>query len=279
LGNALRESFSTGNQTATVIVQPAAVGDTSLVTVVTFTNYEAPPAQLELCKIAGTANVAGLPFSFGVTFGALSSQETVTAGPIDEGGYCKIITNTAPVGGSAFVIEAVPAGYPAPAITVNGVPTTPSVSSCTPSSAPYDCLVEFAVGPGINDVSFTNCTSSPTASCVPPQLPGQDLDIVNYSLVSQVAVAGTHAQSYMTYRADLLNTGTPILSPVTAKLTSLDPSVQVVGKGALSFASASANSPVASSNTFTILTNPAVPLDFSKLSWTYQSTRSISPAP
>jgi hypothetical protein len=279
LGNALRESFSTENRTATVIVQPAAVGDTSLVTVVTFTNYKAPPAQLELCKIAGVGVASNTSFTFGVTFPTLSFPETVEAGPPSQGGYCVLIDRTVQVGRAVFVNEAVPAGYLTPAITVNGVPTTPSVSSCTPSSAPYDCLVEFAVGPGINDVSFTNCTSSPTASCIPPLLPGQDLDIVNYSLVSQVAVAGTHAQSYMTYRADLLNTGTPILSPVTAKLTSLDPSVQVVGKGALSFASASANSPVASSNTFTILTNPAVPLDFSKLSWTYQSTRSISPAP
>jgi hypothetical protein len=63
-------------------------------------------------------------------------------------------------------------------------------------------------------------------------------------------------------------------------LSSLDPSsIQVVGQGELNFVSAPANSQVASSNTFTILTNPAVPLDFSKLGWTYQSTRSISPAP
>jgi hypothetical protein len=141
-------------------------------------------------------------------------------------------------------------------------------AGCTPTP---DCVVA-EIGPGINEVSFTNKVLGQNM-----ETPFTNLDIVNYSLVRQIAVTGT--QSYMTYRADLLNTGTPILSPVTAKLTSLDPSVQVVGKGALSFASASANSPVASSNTFTILTNPAVPLDFSKLGWTYQSTRSISPAP
>jgi len=50
-----------------------------------------------------------------------------------------------------------------------------------------------------------------------------------------------------------------------------------MGQGALNFASAPANSQVASSGTFTVLTNSATPLDFSKLSWTYQSTRSISP--
>jgi hypothetical protein len=82
----------------------------------------------------------------------------------------------------------------------------------------------------------------------------------------------------MTYRADLLNRGTTALGPITASLTSLDSSsVQVMGQGELSFVSAPTNSQVASSSTFTVLTNPATPLDLSKLSWTYQSTRSISP--
>ena len=78
--------------------------------------------------------------------------------------------------------------------------------------------------------------------------------------------------------ADLLNRGTTALGPITASLTSLDSSsVQVMGQGELSFVSAPTNSQVASSSTFTVLTNPATPLDLSKLSWTYQSTRSISP--
>jgi hypothetical protein len=68
------------------------------------------------------------------------------------------------------------------------------------------------------------------------------------------------------------------MGPIVATLTSLDPSsVQVVGQGALNFASAPPSSQVTSSNTFTVLTNPAVPLDFSKLGWTYQSRRSIRP--
>jgi hypothetical protein len=92
-----------------------------------------------------------------------------------------------------------------------------------------------------------------------------------------MAVAGSQTQSYMTYQADLLNTGAPILSPVTAVLTSLDPSVLVVGQGTLNFTSAPTNSPVASSNTFTILTNTTAALDFSKLSWAYYSTGSVPP--
>ena len=103
-----------------------------------------------------------------------------------------------------------------------------------------------------------------------------NLGIVNYSFVSQVAATATH--SYVTYRADLLNTGTTTMRPLIAILTSLDPSsVQVVGQGALNFASAPANSQVASSNTFTILTDDAVPLDFSKLQWTFHSSRSVPP--
>jgi len=82
----------------------------------------------------------------------------------------------------------------------------------------------------------------------------------------------------MTYRADLLNTGTPIQSPLIARLSSLDPSsVQVVGQDELNFASAPANSQVASNNTFTILTDATTSLDFSKLSWAYYSGRSVPP--
>src|ERR1017187_103002 len=78
-------------------------------------------------------------------------------------------------------------------------------------------------------------------------------------------------------RGVLLNRGRPPLAPIPPILTSLDPSsARVMGQGALNFAPAPANSQVASSSTFTVLTKPAVPLDFSKLSWTYQSTRSIS---
>ena len=94
--------------------------------------------------------------------------------------------------------------------------------------------------------------------------------------MSQVASTGT--QSYMTYRTDLLNTGTTIPSPIIARLTSLDPSsVQVVGQGELNFASAPTNTQVAGSNTFTILTDPTAPLDFSKLSWAYYSRRNVPP--
>ena len=76
----------------------------------------------------------------------------------------------------------------------------------------------------------------------------------------------------------LLNTGPTIRSPLIARLSSLDPSsVQVVGQGELNFASAPANSPIASSNTFTILTDPTVPLDFSRLSWAFYSKRSVPP--
>jgi len=82
----------------------------------------------------------------------------------------------------------------------------------------------------------------------------------------------------MTYRTDLLNTGTTIPSPIIARLTSLDPSsVQVAGQGELNFASAPTNTQVAGSNTFTILTDPTAPLDFSKLSWAYYSRRNVPP--
>ena len=261
----LMESYDLQTRNATVLlVPPSAPGDTSTETLVTFTNYEAPPGQLKVCKIAGAGVAVDTPFTFTVIAG---TSFPVEAGPLGQGGYCALVPGTFEVGTSETVTETVPAGYAAPAITVNGA-STPS-AGCQPTPG---CVVA-EMGPGINEVSFTN------------SVPGQsqnigalfaNLDMVNYSLVRQIAVTGT--QSYMTYRADLLNRGTTAVGPITASLTSLDPSsIQVMGQGALNFASAPANSQAASSSTFTVLTNPDTPLDFSKLSWTYQSTRSISP--
>src|ERR1022692_4542027 len=91
-----------------------------------------------------------------------------------------------------------------------------------------------------NEVSFTNSVPGQSQQL---ETTFSNLDIVNYSLVRQTAVTGT--QSYMTYRADLLNTGTTTMGPITASLTSLDPSsARVMGQGALNFASAPANSQI-----------------------------------
>ena len=274
----LLESFNLQAGTATVLVTPATPGDTSLETIVTFTNYEAPSAQLKLCKIAGPGVQVGTPFNF--TMPPSTATIPVEAGPLAEGGYCTIVAGTFPVGTSATITEAVPEGDSVPAITVNGV-STPS-TGCTPSAGGFPCSVSAAIGPGINEVSFTNSCFSPGSEGVvpcPAPRPGSalsNLEIVNYSLVSQVR--GTGTRSYMTYRADMLNKGTTILSPLMAKLESLDrSSVRVVGQGQLNFASAPAKSPVASSNTFTILTDPAVPLDASKLSWAFYSVRNVPP--
>jgi hypothetical protein len=179
-----------------------------------------------------------------------------------------VVPGTFQVGTAVTVAEVLPAGDAAPTITVNGVSTLSA--GCTPI---HSCVVA-EMGPGINEVSFTN--SCPPCEKVNGGNPFTSLDIVNYSLVRQVAVTGT--QSYMTYRADLLNRGTTAMGPITASVTSMDPSrFVVVGQGALNFAAAPANGQVAGSGTFTILADPAVPVDFSKLRWTYQSTRSISP--
>jgi hypothetical protein len=261
----LLESYDLQTRTATVLVVPSATaGDTSTETIATFTNYEAPPGQLKVCKIAGAGVAANTPFTFTVNAG---TPFTVEAGPLDQGGYCAVVPGKFQVGTSETVTETVPAGYAAPAVTVNGA-STPS-AGCQPTPG----CVAAEMGPGINEVSFTNSVPGQSQNM---GAPFASLDIVNYSLVRQIAVTGT--QSYMTYRADLLNRGTTAMGPITASLTSLDPSsVQVMGQGALNFASAPANSQAASSSTFTVLTNPATPLDFSKLSWTYQSTRSILP--
>jgi hypothetical protein len=346
----LVESSNLQAGTATVMVAPAnAPGDTSTGSVVTYWNYEAPPAELKLCKVAGNGVTPGTSFVFTavnitnagsgyaptpapqvtITGGGCAAEPTamaivsngqvtaitltspgsgcstspplavaigtpptvpagnipataaaavvsVEAGPPTEGGYCQVVPGTFEVGTSGTVTEFVPVLYAAPTVTVNGISESASCTLPGPVEVPFvPCSAATLIGPGVNEVSFTNSEDPP----VPPGTAGDPfsgLSIVNYSLVSQVP--GTSTQSYMKYRADLLNTGKTTMGPIVATLTSLDPSgVQVVGQGALNFASAPPKSPVASSNTFTVLTNPAVPLDFSRLSWTYQSRRSIRP--
>ncbi len=105
---------------------------------------------------------------------------------------------------------------------------------------------------------------------------GQGLSITNYQLVSSQT---TQRTLNLTYRADLVNTGTA-LGAVTAIVTSLNPSsVQVAaGQGSLQFAPAPANSQVTSSNTFTLQMASNVTVDFSQLQWTFQTAGILLPA-
>lgn len=95
------------------------------------------------------------------------------------------------------------------------------------------------------------------------------LSIMNYQLVMERHITAT--QSDQTYQADIMNTGAP-LSSVTATLISLDPShIRVVqGQSTLIFAAVPANGQAKSSNSFTILVDRTVPLDFAKLQWIYR---------
>jgi len=266
-------NVETNGNSATVfgVVTPAMPGDTSIETLVTFTNYESPPGELKLCKIAGDSATLNKSFTFTVTSSAGIVTQMVEAGPLAEGGYCVPLAGTFQVGTSVTFMETQMSPYSVSNITVNGGPGAP----CTPANS---YCVSAVIGPGVNEVSFTNtCSGSAcqtaTGGGTPPGIP--HLKIVNYSLVSQQATAGTRA--YLTYRADLLN-GDTKLGPIVAKVTSLDPShVQVVGRGVLNFAPMPANGQATSDNTFTIMTDAAVPLNFSMLSWTFESARSVTP--
>jgi len=348
LGNALLESSDPQTGMATVIVQPApSTGSTSLETIVTYTNYQAPPAQLKICKIAGSGVVPSTPFTFtavnitnagkgytsapSVTFtgGGCTTEPTATASisggmvnvitvtspgsgcttgpsaaiglpPVATGnipatatatvvsveaglptqeGSCRVLNGTFEVGTSGTITESVPAGDAIPAITINGISTPPG--GCVFSTAGFPCSVIATLGAGVNEVSFTNtCVVANGRTCPALPLPVQDvfsgLGIVNYSLISQVP--STDTRSYMTYRADLVNTGTSIHTPLLARLTSLDSAtLQVMGQGTLSFASAPAYEQVASTNTFTILADPTAPLDFSKFNWEYYTRKTARP--
>jgi hypothetical protein len=105
---------------------------------------------------------------------------------------------------------------------------------------------------------------------------GQGLSLTNYQLISQQTIQRTLS---ITYRADLVNTGTA-LEAVTATVTSLNPSiVQVVaGQDTLQFAPVPANSQVTSSNTFTLQIDNTGRVDFSQLQWTFQTVGILLPA-
>jgi hypothetical protein len=254
------------NGTATLKVAPLAAGVPSSETVLDFTNEGT--GQLKVCKIAGTRVDIGTIFPFTVTGPAGSVSYMVPAGPSSEGGYCIVDESPLPVGTSVTVGEGSPAAIPVGcSYTLTGV--TVSVNGTLIDSVTItNGLVPVKIGPGFTEATFTN-----TLLCSGPGSLA-DAEIVNYSLVSQQAAAGM--QRYVTFRADLRNAGT-ILDSVTATLTSLDPAnVRVVPEqGTLNFAFLPANGQVTSSNTFTILTNSAVPFDFSKLQWTFHAKREI----
>ncbi len=101
------------------------------------------------------------------------------------------------------------------------------------------------------------------------QVPG--LSIANYELVSELAAASPNVE--VTYRVDVVNAGAA-LPALRATVTSLDPfNVRVMpGAGTLNFPAVPAKGEVKSSNTFTLLVNNSVALDFSKLQWNFQTT-------
>src|SRR5947207_14926576 len=91
--------------------------------------------------------------------------------------------------------------------------------------------------------------------------------VTNYQFVSEERISRT--ESYVTYRADLINAG-PARASVTASLTSLSVNVRVIpGQGNLVFGPVPANGHVTSSNTFTIYVNRIVEFNFSTLQWTF----------
>ena len=107
-------------------------------------------------------------------------------------------------------------------------------------------------------------------SVVPSVLFAQ-FTVTNYQFVSSQQVTTTLAN--VTYKADIVNTGNP-QATVLATATSLNPAsfTMVTGQDTLSFAPVPANTPVTSSNTFTMRVNRTVPFDFANVQWTFKTT-------
>src|SRR6185437_14552733 len=103
----------------------------------------------------------------------------------------------------------------------------------------------------------------------------QGLSITNYHLVSQQTVRGA---VNLTYRADLVNTGSAI-EAAAATVTSLNAASQVTpGQNILDFGPVPANSQVTSSNTFTLQLYNGAAVDFSQLQWSFRTAALLVPA-
>ena len=94
------------------------------------------------------------------------------------------------------------------------------------------------------------------------------LAITNYQFVSEQR--STRTEWFVTYRADVVNTGLP-RTGLTATVSSLTPAtVKVVaGQNTLHFGSVPTGTPVTSTDTFTILVDRSFPFEFANLQWVF----------
>jgi hypothetical protein len=93
------------------------------------------------------------------------------------------------------------------------------------------------------------------------------LSITNYQYVSEQRIS--QFASYVSYRADLVNTGAAVKA-VTATVSSLAANIQVVaGQGNLHFSPVPANATVTSIDTFTILVDRTIAFNPANLQWSF----------
>ncbi len=91
----------------------------------------------------------------------------------------------------------------------------------------------------------------------------------NYTFVGQARY--TRNQWYVTYRAELMNSGSAVPS-VVARVKSLAPNVATVpGQDTVHFGPVPANGTVSSADTFTILVDRTVPFSWSNVEWAIES--------
>jgi hypothetical protein len=133
-------------------------GDVAQETLATVTDYEAPPGQLKICKIAGPGVTVGTEFSF--TVAADGNQDTVSieAGPPAQGGFCEL-AGTFEVNTPVTITEKAQSRYFVSSITVNPANRGSKFNSNS---------VVATIADGITEVDFTNTT---TKQPVPQPLP------------------------------------------------------------------------------------------------------------
>ncbi len=262
-------------RTGSVVLDIASVAPNaaSTETIVDFVNT--PTGQLKICKVAGPGVPLGTKFNFTVVSQLGTQKLTVPAGPGSQGGYC-LLNGTFVAGTTVSITELPLSGY-----TLTGATVNINGTSGPPPTISSGGTTQVAIGAGFTTVTFNNASSvpcNPACATLPGGRGGAPLSsveghlrLVEYSFDSQVPAGGRLA--YVTFRANLLSGGESA-DAMFATLQSRDPAVRVMnGQNTLNFVGSPSFGSEARGNIFTVLIDPAVPLDFSTLRWNFRSRK------
>ncbi len=130
-------------------------GDVSTETVVGFTNCMSGPGELKICKVAGSNDLIGDPFTFTAKGTGAPMTVIVPAGPAP-GGYCEVV-GSFPAGTPVLVAE--PTGQHN--ATVSNIAVVPPNRQGTKTANTVIAMIDT----GTTEVTFTNVDNVMPAGC------------------------------------------------------------------------------------------------------------------